>query len=135
MRPVVIDASALAAIVFDEPGSERLARRLEGETVFAPTLLKFELANVAWKKIRHGAREVPAILQTLLKVLGPRGGITWMDVDHADVALVAIETGLSSYDASYLWLAGSLGAELVTLDARLSAAGTCDVRSAARNDA
>jgi len=118
MRPVVIDASALAAIVFDEPGSERLARRLEGETVFAPTLLKFELTNVAWKKIRHGHREAPAILHTLLKVLGPRGGITWMDVE-----LVAIEAGLSSYDASYLWLAGSLGADLVTLDARLAAAG------------
>ena len=119
---VVIDASALAAIVFDEPGSEQVARKLEGRTAFAPTLLKFELANVAWKKIRRQPHEAPEILQTLLKVLNPRRGITWMDVDHADAALVAIETGLSTYDASYLWLAGSLGADLVTLDARLASA-------------
>ena len=32
--------------------------------------------------------------------------------------------GLSSYDASYLWLARRLGAELVTLDARLAAAAS-----------
>ena len=123
MTPVVVDASALAAVAFDEPASEKISRRLEGETVFAPTLLKFELANVAWKKIRRQPRDATAILQALVKVLSPRWGITWMEVDHADVALVAIDTGLSVYDASYLWLAGSLGADLVTLDARLAGAG------------
>ncbi len=45
-----------------------------------------------------------------------------MDVDHADAVLIARATGLTAYDASYLWLAGHLGAELVTLDARLAAA-------------
>ena len=123
MTPVVVDASALAAVAFDEPASETISRRLEGETVFAPTLLKFELANVAWKKIRRQPRDAPAILQALAKVLSPRWGITWMEVDHAGVALVATDTGLSVYDASYLWLAGSLGADLVTLDTRLAGAG------------
>jgi predicted nucleic acid-binding protein len=35
---------------------------------------------------------------------------------------MAQATGLSTYDASYLWLAGAVGADLVTLDARLAAA-------------
>ena len=48
MTPVVIDASALAAVVFHEPGGDRVAARLEGARVYAPALLKFELANVAW---------------------------------------------------------------------------------------
>lgn len=122
MTPVVIDASALVAIAFDEPGSEKISRRLDGETVFAPTLLKFELANAAWKKARRRPAEAPAVLASLAKVLSPRWGIIWKEVDHADAALIALETGLSSYDASYLWLAGSLGADLVTLDERLARA-------------
>jgi predicted nucleic acid-binding protein len=32
---------------------------------------------------------------------------------------LALATGLTAYAASYLWLAGTHGAELVTLDARL----------------
>jgi predicted nucleic acid-binding protein len=37
----------------------------------------------------------------------------------AVVVLVAQATGMTAYDASYLWLAGSLGAELVTLDTQV----------------
>jgi predicted nucleic acid-binding protein len=41
-------------------------------------------------------------------------------VDHDQTLLLALQTGLSVYDASYLWLSRNLGAELVTLDARLA---------------
>ncbi len=33
---------------------------------------------------------------------------------------LALESGLSAYDASYLWLALHLDAELITLDGRLA---------------
>ena len=36
--------------------------------------------------------------------------------------LLAKATGMTGYDASYLWLAGILGADLVTLDKKLAAA-------------
>ena len=39
-----------------------------------------------------------------------------------DVVLLATATGTTAYDASYLWLAASLGADLVTLDDRLAKA-------------
>ena len=122
MRPVVVDASALAAVMFGEPEGDQVAGRLEGAALFAPTLLAFELASVARKKARlHPARAVE-ILRALSKALDPRRGIEWRAVDHGDVALLALETGLSTYDATYLWLAGGLGADLVTLDATLAAA-------------
>jgi predicted nucleic acid-binding protein len=118
---LVVDASALAAVVFQEPGGAVVAARLDGATVFAPALLKFELANVAWKKARRQPSDAAAILTALERAVGVSGPLLWRDVDHADVVLVAQATGLSTYDASYLWLAGSLGADLVTLDRRLSA--------------
>jgi predicted nucleic acid-binding protein len=40
-------------------------------------------------------------------------------VDHDGVLALAAETGLTAYDASYLWLSRKLGAELVTLDTQL----------------
>ena len=44
-------------------------------------------------------------------------------VEHAGIVVLAESSGLSAYDASYLWLARHLGAGLVTLDRRLAAAG------------
>jgi predicted nucleic acid-binding protein len=45
-------------------------------------------------------------------------------VDVPAVLALAIEYGLTAYDASYLWLARSLGAPLVTFDAQLGDAAT-----------
>ena len=123
MTRVVVDASALVALAFNEPKSEEVARRLEGAAVYAPALLKFEMANAAWKKVRRQPDAARVILGALAQALDPRVGITWMEVDHTDAVLVSLATGLSAYDASYLWLAGILGADLVTLDARLADAG------------
>lgn len=123
---VVADASALAAVIFDEPGSEVLDGRLEQAEVFAPAILQFELANVAWKKMRKDPSAAVAILSALRAAMDD-GSVTWMDVNLTDVVLVAQATGLTPYDASYLWLAGSLGADLVTLDKRLAAATALDI--------
>ena len=43
-------------------------------------------------------------------------------VDHRNALVLAEQTGLTAYDASYLWLAEALDAELVTLDRALAAA-------------
>ena len=43
-------------------------------------------------------------------------------VDHDETLEAATATGLTAYDASYLWLARQLGAELVTLDSQLAKA-------------
>ena len=48
-----------------------------------------------------------------------------MTVDHDGVLALAEATGLTSYDASYLWIARALDAELVTLDRKLAAAAGC----------
>jgi len=122
MKRVVVDASAMAAVVFGEPRAGEVAERLDGALVHAPTLLAYELANVAWKKARRDARCAPAICRALADAFDDGTGIVWCSVSHADVALIALATGLSAYDASYVWLAGFLGADLVTFDERLAAA-------------
>ena len=54
---------------------------------------------------------------------GLRGGCqshAELAVDHDAVLALAVTTGLTVYDASYLWLARTLDAELVTLDQKLA---------------
>src|SRR5580704_14977453 len=106
MTRIVVDASALAAVAFGEAGSERVVRRLQGAEVFAPVLLKFEMANIAWKKARRRPGDAASIGATLAMALSDRSGIAWRDVDVADVALIAQVLSVTAYDASYLWLAG-----------------------------
>jgi predicted nucleic acid-binding protein len=84
------------------------------------------MANIAWKKIRRQPAEGVAILVQLRSALDSTRGIQWMDVNLTDVVLIAKATGLTPYDASYLWLAASLGADLLTLDKRLIAASSTD---------
>lgn len=121
MKRVVVDASALAAMIFQENEGERVRDALTDAVVFAPAILKFELASVALKKIRQQPTRATDILRALAAALDPRSNLSWQDVQPVDVVLVANATGLSVYDASYLWLAGALGADLVTLDGRLDA--------------
>jgi predicted nucleic acid-binding protein len=116
----VVDASALAAIIFKEPERDKVARRLEGAQLVAPTLLGFEIVNACLTKLRRHAELRSSILQAYLL----QGGlvIESAEVDHASVLTMAEQFRLTGYDASYLWLAQRLNAELVTLDRPLGRA-------------
>src|SRR5579859_5096793 len=120
MAVKVVDASALAAVLFGEPEGEAVARSLDEGRLVAPTLLSFELANVCLVKCRRH----PAQRDALIEAFGYRTrlAIEELAIDHDAARALAEETGLTTYDASYLWLSRTLGAELVTLDRRLQVA-------------
>jgi predicted nucleic acid-binding protein len=120
MAGKVVDASALAAVLFDEPEAATVADRLEGATLVAPALLSFEIAGVCLKKLRSYPQQREALLTAF--ALYARMPIEIVDVDHREAIGLAEVLGLSSYDAAYLWLAQTLAAELVTLDRKLQAA-------------
>jgi predicted nucleic acid-binding protein len=122
----VVDASALAALVFGEPEAEGIAQRLEGARLVAPALLEFELANVCLSKMRREPAKRDSLRAAFR--LADRLTIDTVAVDHASALDLAEATGLTAYDASYLWLARELGAELVTLDRKLEATSSADKR-------
>ena len=116
----VVDASALAAIVFDEPEADDMTRRLGGAILVAPPLLQFELVNACVTKLRR----YPDLRDTILQAFAIQGGLTieTTEIDHAGTLVLAERYRLTGYDASYLWLAQWLNAELVTLDRPLGRA-------------
>ncbi|MCU0593553.1 MAG: type II toxin-antitoxin system VapC family toxin [Desulfobacterales bacterium] len=118
----VVDASALGALVFGEPDAKTVAEQLSESTLVAPHLLWFELASIAFKKaIAHPDSAEP--IREALRMAG-RLAIDLLAVDHLEVIDLATEDRLTTYDASYLWLARRTGGELVTLDKRLLKAFT-----------
>jgi predicted nucleic acid-binding protein len=116
----VVDASALAALLFAEPEAETIAKRLADARLAAPSLLDFELTNVCLTKMRRQPSDREAIRAAFS--LLHRLRVETVAVDHPAVLNLAEATGLTAYDASYLWLARALDAELVTLDRKLAAA-------------
>ena len=117
---VVVDASVIAAIAFGEPEGPGLAAHLSGQTLLAPTLVDYELANIAWKKVRRRPVTHPLVAAALRAA--SRLELTRVIVPPVEAFRVANETGLTAYDAAYLWVALIRDAELVTLDADLARA-------------
>ena len=120
MTVKVVDASALAALLFGEPEAEAVEARLREAVLVAPRLIEYELGNICWKKCRRHP-ELSSALQESFGLL-PRLSLQLHDVAAAGVLNLAQTQAITYYDASYLWLARQLQVELVSLDARLNAA-------------
>jgi predicted nucleic acid-binding protein len=117
---MVIDASAIAALVFSEPEAYTVRSKLSGRTLNAPVLVDFELANIRLMKLRRdplNAAFYRAGFESFLCM-----PIERRSVDMSLLLELAERHGLTSYDASYLALAKMLGEPLFTLDRRLAMA-------------
>ena len=114
----VIDASVLAALVFDEEEAAEALALIDGHELYAPPLLSYELASVARKKARRYPEQREGIV--LAFELGLRLRFTWIQVNHAEVLKEALDTGLSTYDAAYLHVARAMALPLITFDKQLA---------------
>lgn len=120
MRLLVVDASAVAALLFAEPAATEVADRLDGHVLAAPSLLQYELASICVKKSRRDPDSADGFRIALGRLNALDIRLT--EVAPSDAASTALDTGLTAYDAAYLWLAHLLEAELITLDAELAKA-------------
>lgn len=122
---VVIDASALVALIAREPESEAVTRRVtswvrESVELHAPALARYEIANALTRKTSMGEVEqddLPAVwaeLEAMPIAYHPLG-------DGSAVIGAAVELRRrSAFDAAYVALARELDAELWTLDRPLA---------------
>ena len=119
MSVTVVDASAVAAVLFDEPEAGAIVAGAESSLI-APSLLRYELASVCATKLRRDPSQSGVTLARyeLLDAME----IEFVDPDWASLPRLAETWNLSAYDAAYLQLALARAAPLVTLDARLARA-------------
>lgn len=117
MPDKVVDASILGAIIFEEPRADEADSLVQGFQLQVPTLFAYELLHIAQKKCLQYPSQRESHKGILIEALAM--DIQWHEVDYASVLDIALETGLTTYDASYLWLARALGAPLATFDQQL----------------
>jgi predicted nucleic acid-binding protein len=118
MPDKVVDASVLVAIAFGEPRAFEAQGMLEGTTLYAPDLLLYELCSAALTKARRHPEQALGIVAGLSLALTMN--VNLRPVPTAELFLLAMESGLSAYDAAYLWLKRNLSCPLVTFDEQLA---------------
>lgn len=119
MADKVVDASALAALAFAEPSADAVIDAIDGHRLHAPTLIVFELMSVVWKRSKKQPAATALFLEALEVLEGL--GLRFRGIDQDEVVRLGLATGLTAYDATYLWLSRALGMPLVTLDKKLGA--------------
>jgi predicted nucleic acid-binding protein len=116
----VVDASVLAAWCFREPRASEALDLLQDSDIYAPFLLAYELSSIARRKITAFPESLDVLSEALETALALP--IHWNSVDHSAVLRLALDANLTTYDASYLYLAQALGTPLATFDQQLGRA-------------
>ena len=123
MTLVVVDASIVVKWFLPEESSDAARQLLdESSELVAPDLVFAEAGNAVWRRVRMRQLEAPIARRLVADI----AGIALQPIPSRfllkDAIGVAISAGITVYDALYLVLAVRLGTQLVTADARLSAA-------------
>jgi predicted nucleic acid-binding protein len=118
MPAKVVDASVMGAWFFRESRAMEALRLIGDSELHAPYLLGYELTSIARGKTREHPEKAQVYAEALRMAFALP--IFWSDVDHHAVLRLALETGLTTYDACYLYLALKLNIPLVTFDERLA---------------
>ena len=114
----VVDASAVAAMLFGEPEGEWVRDQLTRQSLFVPAVFDFELGNTCRSKSRWHPEAAVTFLEAWLD-WNSEPPVAALAVDLFATMDLARDHGLTFYDASYLWLARAREATLISLDAQL----------------
>src|SRR5512138_3376209 len=126
----VLDASVTASWLLPDghtDASRRVYARVRGSTVdaHAPDLWLWECGNIIANSVRR-QRVTPSdatLMWSVLDAVRTRVELAALEPAQVRACLVlALDLGLSIYDAAYLWLAMSLKLPLLTHDETLAAA-------------
>ncbi|MFN9126559.1 MAG: type II toxin-antitoxin system VapC family toxin [bacterium] len=116
---IVVDASAVNAVLLRESSGEAVIEALEDEEMFlAPALVLYEVGNALTVAVRRGRLTNDDAVACSEKA----AMLPWVLETHAGVARtravleLALESGLTVYDASFIELAKLRGCPLVSLD-------------------
>jgi len=116
---LVVDASAVAEILFGTEAGRRAAALIDGHELLAPEHLTAEVASVirGWSLSRQITDE------QALRAFGEFDalGVEQMPMMSMLPAVYALWHNVSVYDAMYVVLARAAQCSLLTLDARLAA--------------
>jgi predicted nucleic acid-binding protein len=115
---MVIDTSAVVAVITDAPEKAALIRMTEGAALVAPSSVHWEIGNAFSAMIRRGrlASELAARAIDIYQSIP----IRFVDVDLTASLMIASEHRLYAYDAYLIECSRVRRAPLLTLDRTLA---------------
>ena len=119
---IVLDSCIIAAVFFPEGITERTIEIVEGHDCITVDLAYVEVANVAWKRVRHSGKN-PELIGSGLTDAQAFIRETCHVVPAHDLVPAAYELacslGITIYDALFVAATVQSGTCLLTSDARL----------------
>jgi predicted nucleic acid-binding protein len=117
---IVIDTSALIAVIIDEPERDAIVAVTSGHTLIGPGSIPWEVGNAfsaMIKQRRIGVADAHRGLQILDDI-----PLRYVNVDFENALSLAAETNTYAYDAYFLDCASRHTAPFLTLDRPLTRA-------------
>ena len=115
---VVIDASALLAVLLDEPEREMVVESTKGASLVAPASLVYEVGNALSSLMRRQSLSIAesvAVYHAFVRI-----SIRLIEPDMQAAILVSGEESIYAYDAYFIVCAERMGIPLLTLDRKLA---------------
>ena len=114
---IVVDCTVLGDHLFGNAEARKSSQALmESDPEWmSHELIFYEIGNVAWKCAKFGRLNDEDAAMALAKTAGLLAEVQ-QSLDYVSIYRLAAETGLTFYDASYVWLARSRDLKLRTRD-------------------
>ena len=116
---IVIDTSALLAVIVAEPERDRIVKLTAGHTLIGPGSITWEIGN-AFSAMLKRKKITPDQALKALEVYG-KIRIRFLDVELEQSLKIADELGIYAYDAYIIRCAQKYRSSLVSLDQNLVA--------------
>ena len=116
---IVIDTSALIAVIVGEPERNRIIEITSGNTLIGPGSIPWEIGNAfsaMFKQKRLSVEEAEKGILIFNSI-----PIRYIETDFVNVINMSKQAGIYAYDAYFLDCAVKQKAPLLTLDKRLTA--------------
>lgn len=111
---IVIDASAILAVIVGEPERDRIVEITGGHNLVAPGSIPWEIGNAFSSMLKQSRVEIGEVKQGL--AIFQSIAIRYLAVDLENALSIAHSTNLYAYDAYFLDCAVRHAAPLLTLD-------------------
>lgn len=117
---IVVDTSAIIAVVLGEESRDRMIEATEGADLIAPRSLHWEIGNAFSAMVTRGRLSVEAAIEATKRY--QEISIQFVEVDLSEAIRSSEALGLYAYDAYMLVAARRHRAPLLTLDGGLQEA-------------
>jgi predicted nucleic acid-binding protein len=118
---ILLDASAIMAIILNEPNKDIVIKSTKGSTLLSPELISFEIGNALislFKRHKLSEAEIIEAYENFKKI-----PIRILAVDMVKALKISCKYNIYAYDSYYLETASRLKLPLITFDESMENVG------------